>query len=288
MGRARLTRTDAVQEMAVAIDIFRSEALAALEGLDMDIRRALEWIHSDRHDHWHHEVRRGWDRITASRLELQQARTARRVGDHEPACADEKKALARAQKRLETAQEKVQAVQRSIREIDDAVNDYRGARTPLAGWLDAEAPKAIASLKRMMDHLETYLAMQAAERRVARPIPLPSPVTSTSTEKAHRGSFNFQQWCRRIPCRDFRGFTGRSRMRLWDLSGGAAKLELARKILQTKAADIGEAWSDEPYERFVESYLEPIEPRMKTMIAAIHRLSEVLSAAERACRDESN
>jgi hypothetical protein len=75
-------------------------------------------------------------------------------------------------------------------------------------------------------------------------------------------------------------------MRLWDLTGGAAKLELALKTLKTKTADIGEAWSDEPYNRFVESYLEPLEPCMKTMIEAVHRLAEVLSTSERQCRDE--
>jgi hypothetical protein len=76
-------------------------------------------------------------------------------------------------------------------------------------------------------------------------------------------------------------------MRLWDLTGGAAKLELALKTLQVKAADIGEAWSDEPYANFREDYLEPIAPRMKSMIEAIHRLSEVLNTAERQCRDEN-
>ena len=54
MGQARLTRIDAVAEMAAAVDAFRSEATAALENLDMEIRRALEWIHHDRHDHWNH------------------------------------------------------------------------------------------------------------------------------------------------------------------------------------------------------------------------------------------
>ena len=77
-------------------------------------------------------------------------------------------------------------------------------------------------------------------------------------------------------------------MRLGDRTGGAAKLELAWKTLQTKSADIGEAWSDEAYARFQETYLEPIEPRMKTMIDAIHRLSEVLNTAERQCRDDDS
>ena len=77
-------------------------------------------------------------------------------------------------------------------------------------------------------------------------------------------------------------------MRLWDLTSGAAKLELALKTLQTKTADIGEAWGDDAYVRFLETYIEPIQPRMKTMIDAIHRLSEVLNSAERQCGDENS
>jgi len=77
-------------------------------------------------------------------------------------------------------------------------------------------------------------------------------------------------------------------MRLWDLTGGAAKLELTLKVLQTKAAEIGDAWSDEAYTRFVETYLDPIEPRLKAMVDAIHRLSEVLNTAERQCHDENS
>ena len=61
---------------------------------------------------------------------------------------------------METAQQKVEAVRRCARAIDEAVNDYRGARTPLAAWLESESPKAIAVLHRMMDQLETYVAMQ--------------------------------------------------------------------------------------------------------------------------------
>jgi hypothetical protein len=148
--------------MSAAVDAFRSEATAALEEMEMEIRRALDWIHRDRHDHWHHEVRRGWDKITEARLQLQQARTSRRIADHEPACIDEKRALARAQKRLETAQEKVEAVRHFARAIDHGVDEFRGARAPLAGWLEWEAPKALAALRRMMENLEEYLAMHAA------------------------------------------------------------------------------------------------------------------------------
>lgn len=149
-----------MREMAAAVDAFRNEVMATLEGLDMDIRRALEWIHGERREHWNHEVRRGWDRITQAQIQLQQARTVRRVGDHEPACPDEKKALERAKRRLETAQAKVEAVRHAARAIDETVNDYRGAKTPLVSWLESDALKAIAALSRMMDNLETYVAME--------------------------------------------------------------------------------------------------------------------------------
>ena len=174
-----------MREMAAAVDAFRIEAIAALEGLDMDLRRALEWIHVDRREHWNGEVRRGWDRITQARIQLQQARTVRRIGDHEPACPDEKKALSRAQRRLETAQQKVEAVRRCARAIDEAVNDYRGARTPLAAWLESEAPKAIAVLRRMMDQLETYVAMQAPSGAAIASAALPPAAGSETT--ASRG-----------------------------------------------------------------------------------------------------
>jgi hypothetical protein len=164
MAQARLTRIDAAEEMAAAVDAFRNEAMAAIEMLDMEIRRALEWIHHDRREHWDHEVRRGWERITAARVQLQQAMTARRIGERDPACIDEKKALARAQRRLELAQRKVEAVRHCTRAIDHAVDEFRGARTPLCIWLEAEAPKALATLRRMMDNLEDYVALQSRER----------------------------------------------------------------------------------------------------------------------------
>ncbi len=190
MGQARLTRIDAVQEMAAAVDAFRNEARAIVEGLDMEIRHALEWIHHDRHDHWNHEVRRGWERITAARVQLQQAMTARRIGEHDPACIDEKKALARAKRRLEIAQEKVEAVKHCARAIDHAVDEYRGSRTPFTGWLESEAPKALAALGRMMDNLEDYLALHASGGGAAGVIPatdLASDRGGTPTLQANAG-----------------------------------------------------------------------------------------------------
>ena len=75
-------------------------------------------------------------------------------------------------------------------------------------------------------------------------------------------------------------------MRRWDLAAGTAKMEMAYKQLQAASADIAESWADETNRRFVETYLAPVEPRLKVLLDAIHRLAEVLANAERQCRDE--
>ena len=75
-------------------------------------------------------------------------------------------------------------------------------------------------------------------------------------------------------------------MRNWDLTAGAAKLEMALKTLQHASAEIGESWDDATNERFQENYVAPIEPRVRTLLDALNRLAELLANAERQCRDE--
>ena len=161
--QAKVTAIDALQAMSAALERFRGEAVAALDELDMEIRRALEWIHHDRHDFWTQEVRRGWERAAEARLQLQQAQTFKSVGDIRASCVDEKKALERAKRRLETAQEKTAAVKHWRNVIDRAVNEYRAARAQLGNWLDAEAPKALAELRRMSLALEAYVNVAAPD-----------------------------------------------------------------------------------------------------------------------------
>jgi hypothetical protein len=72
-------------------------------------------------------------------------------------------------------------------------------------------------------------------------------------------------------------------MRPWDLSSGAAKLELAYKSLKKAAADAHESWSDDANRRFQETYLIPLEPRVREALDAIHRLDQILRDADREC-----
>ena len=157
---ARVTSIDVLQTTAGALQKFRSEAAAAIDDLDAEIRRALEWIHHDRKEYWAHELRRGNEQMSEARLQLQQARVSRRIEGHEPACIDEQRALERAKRRVETAEEKVRAVQHWQRAIDQAIDEFQRSRSQFTTWLDVDVLQAVAALRRMSESLDNYVALE--------------------------------------------------------------------------------------------------------------------------------
>lgn len=68
--------------------------------------------------------------------------------------------------------------------------------------------------------------------------------------------------------------------RLWDLHGGAAKLDLALKTFLEQKAQVEELWNDDAYKAFNANRIEPMEPRLRAAMAAIRRLSEYLDRME--------
>jgi hypothetical protein len=72
-------------------------------------------------------------------------------------------------------------------------------------------------------------------------------------------------------------------MRNADLNASAAKLELALKTFRTTFAAVDPQWTDAARRDFQETYLEPMEPKVKNMLQAITRLAGVLAGAERQC-----
>ena len=70
-------------------------------------------------------------------------------------------------------------------------------------------------------------------------------------------------------------------MRVWDLSSGASKLTIALQSLQKAAADATSRWDDDTSQKFRETYLEPLKPKLKRALDAIHRLDGLLIRADR-------
>lgn len=157
---AKVTSIDTLPLVTAALQKFRGESAVALDDLEIELRRIVEWIHHDRKQHWSKERDRAYENLTQARLQLQQARVSRRVGDHEPACVDEKRAVARAKRRLETAYQKVDEVRRWTVLIDRAVDDFQRNRTQFALWLETDLQRAVAALNQMSESLVSYISLE--------------------------------------------------------------------------------------------------------------------------------
>ncbi len=160
MGRpASVKSIDALQNMTASMNCFHDNASSALDDLEMEVRRALEWIGHDCREYWKQEVRKARDAVTEARIQLENARAFRRVADEKKSFIDEKKALERAKRRLQIAESKVEAVAHWALAIERAVYEYRGCRSQFANWLDADFPKGVAALGRMITALESYVRL---------------------------------------------------------------------------------------------------------------------------------
>jgi len=155
---ARLTSIDAVRELAVALRIFGEEALGALDELDINVQRATDWIEQDRKNFWNHEVRRGTERLSEARVELEKAKTYRKMDDFTPACREERVLVDRMKSRLQTAEEKHRVLPHWEQKIRHAIRELSGRQTQLATWLREDLPSAISVLEQMMRSLERYAA----------------------------------------------------------------------------------------------------------------------------------
>lgn len=178
---ARVTSIGVLQLTQASLQKFRSEAAAAIDDLAGEVRRMSEWIHHDRKEYWALEQRKSWEAVTQARIQLQQARTARRMVGHEPSCIDEERALERAKRRLETAEQKVRAVQHWTHVIDRAVDEFQQSRTKFTMWLDVDLLKAVAVLNRLSETLDDYVSLEAPSESV-----VPPPIDGTTQETEAR------------------------------------------------------------------------------------------------------
>jgi len=163
MGRsAKLTSIDAVEILAGALQRFGEDATNALDDLNLEVRRAIEWMQEDRRVFWKQEVRRNNEKVAEAKLNLQQTRTFHRAAGREPSCYDEKKALERANRRLRASEQKTELVRQWSRTIQRAVDEYTASISQLARWLEADLPRAQVTLGRLSAALESYLSLQSA------------------------------------------------------------------------------------------------------------------------------
>jgi hypothetical protein len=158
---ANVQSLSAISEFRAALCTFMVEARQALAALEMEARRAVDYITHDQAQVWNSEVRRGREQVQERKLEIHNTRTFKRIGDYVPSCIEEKKELAKAERRLHVAEIKVEAVRHWSRVAEQAFREFQARMAQFVSILDGELPKATARLERMLASLDHYLAVQA-------------------------------------------------------------------------------------------------------------------------------
>jgi chromosome segregation ATPase len=183
---ARVTSIDSLKEFRGALALFCDEANRALCTVELEIRRALDWLEHEQVGRWRAEVQRSRRQIEQARLDLNRVRLAR-VSGETPDCVEQIEALREAERRLQHAAEKLAAIEHWSRVVRRAVEEYHGGARRVADMVEGNPAPGVALLDRMIDSLDAYLAVSPAEP-AARPVATPASSGAAAAPANDRAS----------------------------------------------------------------------------------------------------
>ncbi len=183
-GGAKVTSLDALDSFAAALRLFQDEALRAMESVEMNARAASAWTKQERREYWRAQIGRAEQKAHEAKLNLQRAQTFRRMDDYRPDCVDEKREWERARRRMEFCREKTETVKHWSRVVDQGIFEYEGGVSQLARWLETEADRAVATLRRLRTTLQEYVAVAPVADRLPALDALPPDSTAKAGDTA--------------------------------------------------------------------------------------------------------
>ena len=152
---AQVTSIDSVRMLRAGVLQFEAHARDAVSMLQMEVRRAVDWLEDDRRRYWSHQAKKASERVTQARNDLERAELT--YGSEEsPPCTEQKKVLAQAKRRQRLCEEKVKAVRRWVRVVRAELTEFDGQMARMNNYLDTDIPRAAAALERMLRALDKY------------------------------------------------------------------------------------------------------------------------------------
>lgn len=152
---ANVTSIEEVRYFKAALAEFEASVRDALTQLSLEVRRAIDWIEHDRTKYWPREARRASDRVSEARIALERCELSIDPDDRR-GCYDEKKVLQKAKQRLRLCEEKVSVVHKWLMKVKHEADEFSMQTAKMTHALDADLPRAAASLARMAKSLEKY------------------------------------------------------------------------------------------------------------------------------------
>jgi hypothetical protein len=154
--QADVKSLDTLSFVKAALASYAHETGQAIAEVELEGRRAVDYITVDMAAYWKAEVRRCNDLVNQAIKDLEHCRAFKKVGDNTPSCVEEKKNLDKARAKLANAERKAEAVRRWTPVV---LQQYRETCVRLVHFrevIDVDCPKAIARVERMLRSLEAY------------------------------------------------------------------------------------------------------------------------------------
>lgn len=158
-GGADVRSIQALHEWLAFLATYRSDASECLSGVQMEIRRAQDWL-EEQLGLWQKTVRECEDDVHQKKMELNQRKVPDYTG-REPDTTLQEKALRKAQARLEYAEDKVRACKSWSQKLPKIIDEnYSGPAARLQAILDGELAAGMAGIARQLDALEKYAGLR--------------------------------------------------------------------------------------------------------------------------------
>jgi hypothetical protein len=156
MSAINLTSLDALHHFRAALIEYADATHETMVGLDLELRRGLQWMLETQPGFWSREEKRLYDLVIQAKADLSRARGMAMKGDT-PACTEQKKALERATAQLRHAEEKSKITKRWGQIIDHEASEFQGRANQFASLLEGDLPKAISLIDRAIAAVESYM-----------------------------------------------------------------------------------------------------------------------------------
>lgn len=157
-SQAQVGSVDVFRDFRAVYSKFGDSARNALVAAELEIRRMLDWLEKDQIAYWKAEIRRREEKVNEAATALHRKRITAAFGNV-AADSEEILMLRRAQAKLAQAEEKLKEVKQWYITVEQAIQEYRGPVQQLNNLLDSGVPRALSSLDRMTDVIESYLAI---------------------------------------------------------------------------------------------------------------------------------
>ena len=146
---------DALQDWHNAVVLFREEALDALSSINMEVRRAFDWV-DEEGKAWKQEARLAEQEVVQAKAELNRKKTPNFDG-RIPDTSVEEENLARAKARLRFAEGQIDVCGKWAVRLPKMVSEeYEGPSRRLGNFLEADLPVALAHLAARIEALHRY------------------------------------------------------------------------------------------------------------------------------------